>query len=114
MDNPISDHECTAWKSSDLDDVNLEQKPYLISNNNNFGDYLGFYALLSEKANRTSSPEEINNFYCMKKTNYRKEMLAVHLDQNDDIDKGCQVMNEEWRRFNHAHETFNAIDENGK
>ena len=65
--NPASDNERAGWKSSDLDDVNLEELPNRISNNNNFEDCLCVHTLISEKTNRASSPEKIKNVYCMRK-----------------------------------------------
>ena len=91
--NPASDNERAGWKSSDLDDVNLDQLPNRISNNNNFEDYLDFYALLSEKVNRTSSRQETNNFYCIKKNHHRKEMLVANPEQNADVHKVSHVTN---------------------
>ena len=39
---------------------------------------------------------------------FRKDVLAAYLDQNNGEDKGCQEINEKWRKIDTARKDFHA------
>ena len=69
--------------------MNLDELSNVSINNNTYKDYLEYYSLLSANLCRKTSHSEINKQYCIKKMNYRKDILAAYPDQNNGVDKWC-------------------------
>ena len=90
LNEPALPHERHLWNIQDLNDINLDELPDKPANNSNFEDYLGYYSLIGADLDRKSSPSGICKQCRIKKSNYRKDILAAHPDQNNGIDKGSQ------------------------
>ena len=91
----------------------MEELPDKPANNSNLEDYLGCYALLGVNLCRKTSPAEINKHYRIKKMQFRKDILAAHPDHNNGEDKGCQEINEKWRKVDTAHKDFYTRNSDG-
>ena len=54
--NPSSSHEHALWNISNLKDINIDNLPEFLVNNN-FEDYLGIYAILDSNLSHESIQE---------------------------------------------------------
>lgn len=105
---PAEIHMNALWKKEDITDINnLTVLPSPSDpTNNNFEDYLGYYASLGENLSRTSSDDEIKNPFKQKKDQFRKDLLAAHPDKNNSVDGGTQKVTDV---FNHARDAYNLF-----
>ena len=113
LNEPTLPHERYLQNIKDLNDINLDKLPDKPVNNSNFEDYLGYYSLIGVDLDRKSSPSDIYKQCRIKKSNYRKDILAAHPDQNNGIDKGSQKINEIWRKVESIHKIFNERNSDG-
>ena len=80
-----------------------------------YGDIYGYYKLIFDGADRTTSDIELKDKFEKVKKQYKSDALKFHPDKNPDVDETLFLgIQQAWEKVKQAYDVLGSVDNEGK